>query len=238
MCSNRLIFHTLFDADPGYQNNADPDPDPQHWLQENMWFQYLCPVSGKCWLMRRTHSPPPAMTWPRPRLRLPSRLEQFYFLAMASLMALFHWQPICWFSWGQTSYIFWPFLLVCFFFIDGRSVDFLDICWFPWSPKCVWNICYVAFKGKCHEIDMNIWTSTFCICANGFQALSKAIYYPIQFFTFYCFLLSNCRLILKCIPLESETADIALVFCLSRLERRWWRPASEPYTPPPPFFSF
>jgi len=158
------------------------------------------------------------------------------FLAIASLMARFID------SWSVDFLGVRPIIFLSRFFsydsfIDGWSVDFFYICWFPWSPKCLWNMCYVSFKGKCHEIDVNIWTSTFCICANGFRALSKAIHYPIQLFTFYL-RLWNCRLILKCIPLESETADIAIVFCLSRLERRWWRPASEPYTPPPPFFSF
>ena len=46
------------------------------------------------------------------------------------------------------------------------------------------------FKG------LNIVISTFCVCADGFQDLSKAFYYPIQLLTF-CFLLWNYLQILK-----------------------------------------
>jgi hypothetical protein len=36
-------------------------------------------------------------------------------------------------------------------------------------------------------------TTTFCVCANGFQGLSKAFHYPKQLLTFFCFfeLLTN-----------------------------------------------
>ncbi len=39
-------------------------------------------------------------------------------------------------------------------------------------------------KGQCHEMDIvfegiNILISTFCLCADGFQDLSKACHYPI-----------------------------------------------------------
>ncbi len=44
-------------------------------------------------------------------------------------------------------------------------------------------------KEQCHEMDMffkglNILISTFCVCADGFQGLSKAFHYHIQLFTF------------------------------------------------------
>ena len=32
---------------------------------------------------------------------------------------------------------------------------------------------------------LNVFTSTFCVCADGFQGLSKAFYYPIQLLTFH-----------------------------------------------------
>jgi hypothetical protein len=40
-------------------------------------------------------------------------------------------------------------------------------------------------KGQCPEMDiffegLNIVTSTFCVCADDFQGLSKAFHYPIQ----------------------------------------------------------
>jgi hypothetical protein len=48
-------------------------------------------------------------------------------------------------------------------------------------------------KGQCHEMDiffegLNILISTFCVCADGFQGLSKAFHYPIQLLTFYLLL--------------------------------------------------
>jgi hypothetical protein len=49
----------------------------------------------------------------------------------------------------------------------------------------------VCLKGQCHEMDiflrskLNFVISTFCVCAHGFQGLSKAFHYPIQLLTFY-----------------------------------------------------
>jgi hypothetical protein len=36
---NQILFDA--DADPGYQNDADPDQDPQHWLQRSFGFLLL-----------------------------------------------------------------------------------------------------------------------------------------------------------------------------------------------------
>ena len=49
---------------------------------------------------------------------------------------------------------------------------------------------YQTLKGQCHEMDiffecLNILISTFCVCADGFQGLSKGFHYPIQLLTFY-----------------------------------------------------
>ena len=46
-----------------------------------------------------------------------------------------------------------------------------------------------VLKGQCHKMDivfevLNILTSTFCVCADGFQCLSKAFHYPKQFINF------------------------------------------------------
>ncbi len=48
---------------------------------------------------------------------------------------------------------------------------------------------YVFLKGQCHEMyifveGLNILISTFCVCADGFQGLSKALHYSIQLLTF------------------------------------------------------
>jgi hypothetical protein len=50
---------------------------------------------------------------------------------------------------------------------------------------------HTLFKGTVsrHEMDiffegLNILNSTFCVCADGFQDLSKALYYLIQGLTF------------------------------------------------------
>jgi hypothetical protein len=48
-------------------------------------------------------------------------------------------------------------------------------------------------KGQCHEIEivfegLYILIITFCVCADGFQGLSKAFHYPLQFSTFYLLL--------------------------------------------------
>ncbi len=61
--------------------------------------------------------------------------------------------------------------------------------------------CKVTLQGQCQEITiccegLNILISTFCVCADGFQGLSKAFHYPIQLLTFYL-LLWNYLLILK-----------------------------------------
>ncbi len=55
-------------------------------------------------------------------------------------------------------------------------------------------------KGQCHEMDillerLNILISTFCVCTDGFQGLSKAFHCPIQLLIFYL-LLWNYLLIL------------------------------------------
>jgi hypothetical protein len=39
---NQILFDA--DADPGYQNDADPDQDPQHWLQRSSGFLLLTGV--------------------------------------------------------------------------------------------------------------------------------------------------------------------------------------------------
>ncbi len=44
-------------------------------------------------------------------------------------------------------------------------------------------------KVQCHEVDicfegLKILISTFCVCANGFQGLSKAFHCPLQFLPF------------------------------------------------------
>jgi hypothetical protein len=45
--------------------------------------------------------------------------------------------------------------------------------------------------GQRHEMiffgGLLIFISTFCLCADGFQCLSKAFHYPIQLLTFICF---------------------------------------------------
>jgi hypothetical protein len=42
-----------------------------------------------------------------------------------------------------------------------------------------------CLKGQCHEMEgLNIFISTFCVCADCFQSLSKAFHYPIQLLTF------------------------------------------------------
>jgi hypothetical protein len=39
---------------------------------------------------------------------------------------------------------------------------------------------------------LNILISTFCVCADGYQGLSKAFHYPVQLLTFlFAFLKSN-----------------------------------------------
>jgi hypothetical protein len=43
---------------------------------------------------------------------------------------------------------------------------------------------------------LNIVISTFCVCADGFQGLSKAFHCPIQLLTFYL-ILGNYLIILK-----------------------------------------
>jgi hypothetical protein len=42
-----------------------------------------------------------------------------------------------------------------------------------------------TFQGQCHELGyffegLSILISTFCVCVDGFQGLSKAFHYPIQ----------------------------------------------------------
>jgi hypothetical protein len=48
------------------------------------------------------------------------------------------------------------------------------------------------FKGQCHEMDiflsLNILISTICVCADGFQWVSKAFHNPKQLLTFYLLL--------------------------------------------------
>jgi hypothetical protein len=44
---------------------------------------------------------------------------------------------------------------------------------------------YLHLKGQWHEMyiffeGLNIFISTFCVCADGFQGLSKDFHYPIQ----------------------------------------------------------
>jgi hypothetical protein len=63
------------------------------------------------------------------------------------------------------------------------------------------RISILWLKGQCHEMDiyfeaLNILISTFCVCADGFQGLSKAFHYPVQLLTFYLLLL-NYLLVLK-----------------------------------------
>ncbi len=45
----------------------------------------------------------------------------------------------------------------------------------------------------------NTLISAFCVCANGFQDLSKAFHYPIQLLTFYLLLWNKFLLILNCL---------------------------------------
>ncbi len=57
-----------------------------------------------------------------------------------------------------------------------------------------------GLKGQCHGMNI-FWRSkhfnqNFCVCAAGFQVLTKAFHYPIQSLTFYLLLL-NYLLILK-----------------------------------------
>jgi hypothetical protein len=45
----------------------------------------------------------------------------------------------------------------------------------------------LSLKGQCHEMDilfkgLNILISIFCVCADGFQGLSKAFHYPTFLF--------------------------------------------------------
>ncbi len=51
----------------------------------------------------------------------------------------------------------------------------------------------VSLKGQYHKMDicfegLNILISAFCLCADGFQGLSKDFYYLIQLLTFYLLL--------------------------------------------------
>ncbi len=70
------------------------------------------------------------------------------------------------------------------------------------APFCalICAFCCTFLRGHCHEMDffegLNKWISTVCICADGFQSLSKAFHYPIQLLTFYL-LPWNYLLILK-----------------------------------------
>jgi hypothetical protein len=43
-------------------------------------------------------------------------------------------------------------------------------------------------KRKKRDSEWNILIISFCVCANCFQGLSKAFYYPIQLSTFYLLL--------------------------------------------------
>jgi hypothetical protein len=52
-----------------------------------------------------------------------------------------------------------------------------------------------SFKGQWHEMNsffegLNILISTFCVCADGFQGLSKAFHYLTQILTFCCAVLN------------------------------------------------
>jgi hypothetical protein len=48
---------------------------------------------------------------------------------------------------------------------------------------------YLALKGQCQEMDLfegqNNLISTFCVCADGFQGISKAFHYPELFICFF-----------------------------------------------------
>ncbi len=51
----------------------------------------------------------------------------------------------------------------------------------------------VFLKGQYHEMyifveGLNILIGTFCVCADGFQGLSKAFHYPVQLLAFYLIL--------------------------------------------------
>jgi hypothetical protein len=73
-----------------------------------------------------------------------------------------------------------------------------------------------CLKGQCNKMDifgegLNILISAFCVCADGFQGLSKAFRYPIQVLTFYL-LLKNYLLDFKMFP-ETLLRIIFSVIC-------------------------
>jgi hypothetical protein len=60
----------------------------------------------------------------------------------------------------------------------------------PAPPDIPTEQCEKILKGQFHEMDiffegLNILILTLCVCADGFQGLSKAFHYPIQLVTFY-----------------------------------------------------
>jgi hypothetical protein len=56
------------------------------------------------------------------------------------------------------------------------------------SRSIVYNTQNQKLKEQCHEVvifeGLYILISTFCVCADGFQGLSKAFHYPLQLLTF------------------------------------------------------
>ncbi len=78
--------------------------------------------------------------------------------------------------------------------------------------ETIFRISTVFIKGsrnfvfiQCHQVDiflddLNNLISTFCVCSDGFQGLSKAFHYSVQIL-----LLRNCLLILKCFLKPSLT---------------------------------
>jgi hypothetical protein len=52
---------------------------------------------------------------------------------------------------------------------------------------------FESLKGQCHEMDIFLrskrFIGTVCVCADGFQGLSKAYHYPVQLLTFYILIL-------------------------------------------------
>ncbi len=72
-------------------------------------------------------------------------------------------------------------------------------------------------KGQCHEMDiflkvLNILSSTFCVCADGFQDFSKAFHYPIQLLT----LIASLKLLTVILKMLTESLLKSLLSMIDR----------------------